>query len=189
MDGALVREPSAHQANISQGDPAKASGGGGQACRRRMRPYADTNFFTRLYLALPDSEAVLARVKAADEAKAPALPVTSFHRMELCNAFQLHVFQGRQAGQQRVTPEQAAAGLALFRDDISRGSFVRLVSVSTADLEREFEELSLRHTAGHGFRTYNIIHVCYAMLLHCDTFWSFDPKAVRLAELEGLRTS
>src|SRR5688572_23997575 len=51
----------------------------------------------------------------------------------------------------------------------------------------QFEELALRHTAKHGFRTYDLIHVASALVLRCDTFWSFDPKASKLASLEGLR--
>ena len=39
----------------------------------------------------------------------------------------------------------------------------------------------------HGFRTYDLLHVATALLLECDTFWSFDIKATRLAKLEGLR--
>lgn len=55
-------------------------------------------------------------------------------------------------------------------------------------LERQFEELALRHTAKHGFRTYDLLHVASALALECDTFWSFDPKASKLAQLEGLST-
>jgi predicted nucleic acid-binding protein len=55
------------------------------------------------------------------------------------------------------------------------------------DVEAQFEELALRHTAKHGFRTYDLLHVASALLLRCDTFWSFDPKASKLAALEGLR--
>jgi predicted nucleic acid-binding protein len=153
-----------------------------------VRPYADTNFFTRYYLELPESEVIARLTEAADLARATALPVTWFHRLELCNAVQLHVFQGRSLGQKRVTPEQAAAALAVFRDDLSRGILMRNVSLPTSDLERQFEELSLRHTPANGFRTYDIIHVSAALLLGCDTFWSFDPKATRLAALEGFKT-
>lgn len=32
------------------------------------------------------------------------------------------------------------------------------------------------------------LHVSSALLLGCDTFWSFDPKALALAAREGLRT-
>jgi predicted nucleic acid-binding protein len=56
-----------------------------------------------------------------------------------------------------------------------------------AELQVQFEELALRHTASHGFRTYDLMHVASALLLKCDAFWSFDPKASRLASLEGLK--
>lgn len=65
-------------------------------------------------------------------------------------------------------------------------TFLRPVPVSRPELEAQFEELALRHTAEHGFRTYDLLHVASALLLRCDTFWSFDPKASRLARLEGL---
>ena len=52
-------------------------------------------------------------------------------------------------------------------------------------LKEQFEELALRHTAKHGFRTYDLLHVASALLLGCDTFWSFDAKAKKLAKLAG----
>jgi predicted nucleic acid-binding protein len=59
--------------------------------------------------------------------------------------------------------------------------------MSLAELEQQFEELALRHTAKHGFRTYDLLHVASALVLKRDTFWSFDPKASKLAALEGLK--
>jgi predicted nucleic acid-binding protein len=151
-----------------------------------MTPYADTNFFTRHYLELPESPVVSALAARAEREGARALPVSWLHRLELCNALQLHVFQGGSSGRKRVTAEQAAAALAVFRDNLERRVLVRTVALAIGDLERQFEELSLRHTAKYGFRTYDLLHVSSALLLGCDSFWSFDPKATRLAELEGL---
>ncbi|MBI4028267.1 MAG: type II toxin-antitoxin system VapC family toxin [Verrucomicrobia bacterium] len=153
-----------------------------------MTPYADTNFFTRWYLELPESHLVHQLAADAERHGAPALPVSWLHRMELCNALQLHVFQSRTPVAKRVTPEQAAAALALFREDQNRREMLRTVSVLIADLEGQLEELSLRHTAKHGFRIYDLLHVSSALLLRCDTFWSFDQKANKLAKLEGLKT-
>jgi predicted nucleic acid-binding protein len=152
-----------------------------------MKPYADTNFFTRYYLQLAESPRVAALAEEAERRGASSLPVTWLHRIELCNALQLHVFQGRIRGHQRVTREQAAAALAVDRDELSRQVLLRQAALANADLERQFEELSLRHTAEHGFRTYDLLHVSAALLLNCDTFWSFDPKANKLAALEGLK--
>jgi predicted nucleic acid-binding protein len=152
-----------------------------------MIPYADTNFFTRLYLPLAESEEASRLFARAQAATSPPLPVTWLHRLETINAFQLHAFAGKQHGQTRVTPEQAAAAHAMFRTDLARPTFLRPVQVGLTELEAQFEELALRHTAKHGFRTYDLLHVASALLLKCDTFWSFDPKASRLASLEGLQ--
>jgi hypothetical protein len=151
-----------------------------------MIPYADTNFFTRFYLELPESGLVASLADEAEREGAEPLPVSWLHRTELCNAFQLHVFQGRSPGHKRVSPEQASAAWATFLDECNARSLLRPVTIVTADLERQFEELSFRHTARHGFRTYDLLHVSSALLLRCDTFWSFDAKACKLAALEGL---
>ena len=153
-----------------------------------MKPYPDTNFLTRLYLALPDSEKADQLLEQAKTGSVAALPVTWLHRVETVNAFQLSVFVGGLSGQTRVTAEQAASALAGFREDIRTSVFFRAAPLSLEKLEHEFEELALRHTAKHGFRTYDLLHVASALVLECDTFWSFDPKASKLAQLEGMNT-
>jgi predicted nucleic acid-binding protein len=149
-------------------------------------PYADSNFFTRLYLRLPGTEEASALLLELKAGSVPALPCSFLHRVEVMNAFQLHVFAGRTLGQLRVTSEQAAIAHAAFQDDLREGSFIRNFNPIPERLEQMFAELSLRHTAKHGFRTYDLMHVASALLLGCDTFWSFDAKARTLAGLEGL---
>lgn len=151
-----------------------------------MSPYADTNFLCRLYLPLAESQEAIHVLAEAQSALSRPLPVTWLHRLETINAFQLYVFTGTTRGQTRVTPEQAAAAQANFRTDLAHPTFLQSVQLILAELESEFEELSLRHTAKHGFRAYDLLHVASARLLHCDIFWSFDPKALKLAALEGL---
>jgi|SRR5208282_5382164 predicted nucleic acid-binding protein len=152
-----------------------------------MTPYADTNLLTRIYLRQEDTEKAVALIEGAKARAAIPLPITWLHRTEVVNALQLHVFTARAPGQLFITPEQAALGLANFRDDLGRENFLRPAVVPLTELERQFEELSLRHTARHGFRTYDLLHVASALALKCDTFWSFDPKASKLAALEGLK--
>lgn len=152
-----------------------------------MSPYADTNFFTRAYLELPDSHEADRLLLSARRGESAPLPLTWLHRVETLNAFQLHVFLAREAGQAFVSPQQAALAHANFRSDVHSGEFLRSVAIPTAELERQFEELALRHTARHGFRTYDLLHVASALALKCDSFWSFDPKASKLAALEGLK--
>ena len=151
-----------------------------------MNAYADSNFFTRLYLPLKESDEARALMTRAERAESGALPITWLHRVEVTNALQLHVFSGASLRQTRVTLEQGAAAHAHFRDDLARNTFLRRQEANPATLERQFEELSLRHTAKYGFRTYDLLHVASALIFDCDTFWSFDTKASRLAKLEGL---
>lgn len=152
-----------------------------------MRPYADTNFIVRWYLPMAESVDADDQMGALRNNGTPALPLTWLHRIEVTNAFQMSVFQSRlSARQPRHTLEQAMAAFATFRADAAAGMFLQSVPLPEK-LEAQFEELSLRHTARHGFRTYDLLHVSSALLLKCDTFWSFDPKASKLAALEGLK--
>jgi predicted nucleic acid-binding protein len=150
-------------------------------------PYADSNFFTRLYLPAPEESLANGLIEEAERQGAPPLPVTFLLRVEVFNAFELHVFTGKAAGQRWVTSELAAIAHASFREDLGNDGFVRLIDLPTEDLERAFIEISLRNSARFGFRTYDVLHVASALLLGCDTFWSFDAKAKKLASLEGLK--
>ena len=73
-----------------------------------MKPYADTNFFTRVYLDLPESGQADRLVELAKSHEALLLPVTWLHRMELANAFELSVWLSKQGGHPRVSAQNAA---------------------------------------------------------------------------------
>ena len=152
-----------------------------------MIPHADSNFFSRLYLPVPEEDVAKACMAEGVHRGAPPLPVTFLLRVEVFNAFELHVFAGKTIGQQWITKEQAAIAHASFRDDLRNDGFARVVELPLEDLEKAFIEISLRNTARFGFRVYDILHVASALLLGCDTFWSFDAKAKNLAKLEGLK--
>jgi predicted nucleic acid-binding protein len=152
-----------------------------------MTPYADTNFFTRVYLQMPGSAEADRLLLVASRSAAAPLPLTWLHRVEILNAFQLHVFQARSLGQPFISAQQAALAHANFRGDAQSSEFLRPAVIPLEELEKQFEELSLRRTARHGFRTYDLLHIASALLLGCDTFWTFDAKAASLAKLEGLR--
>ncbi len=149
--------------------------------------YADTNFFTNHLagLALQTEAASLAAKLAAS--KGPPLPVTWLLRLEVINALQQCVFMSRSGTlQNRFVPEMAAVVEAQFFDLADAGVFYRHCDLDVARVEIVFRDLSHRHTAKDGFRSYDILHVSSALVLGCDTFWSFDAKAKKLACQEGL---
>lgn len=148
-----------------------------------MKPYADANFFTRLYLPLPQSSAADELIESSSEHF--ALPITWLLRCEIVNALELSVFASRSGGP-RVSASQAGAAQAHFREDSTADGLLQLRDLSPGKWWQEFEALSLRHSARKGFRAYDLLHVSAALQLSCDTFWSFDRKARELAKLEGL---
>lgn len=151
-----------------------------------MKPYVDTNFLTRLYLGLEGALTAQAWLNDAVAQNSPPLAVTWLGELEMLNAVERCVFVTRTEGRLRVSPEFAAVVRAEFRDALIQSDFLRPAALSYALLRGQFESLVLRHTAKHGFRTYDMLHVASALLLGCDTFWSFDIQARKLAELEGL---
>jgi predicted nucleic acid-binding protein len=154
-----------------------------------MKAYADTNFFTRVYLALPESAQADRLLESARRQELAALPVTWLHRMELANAFELSVWLSRQGGHLRVVAQQAATALATFQEDLVAQTFLTAVRPDFGAVEKLFGEIVGRQTAKHGFRTYDVLHVASARVLGCDAFFSFDERARKLARLEGLLVS
>ena len=96
------------------------------------------------------------------------------------------VYESRTAGQWRITPESAEISVHFFEEELFKGRLLKPVSIPWNDLNPVFESLVNRHTQKHGFRTYDLIHVSSAIVLKASTFWSYDKKALQLAELEGL---
>jgi predicted nucleic acid-binding protein len=153
-----------------------------------MRPYADSNYMVRIYYATPFSAEAAEWLTSLRSRRDGSLPITRLHRLEVMNALERHVFESLNGGGVRVTDSMAAIAQATFRDDCRESVFLRLCTPLEAAVDRQFEELVLRHTALRGFRTYDLLHVSQALVLGCDAFWSFDEKANALAALKGLST-
>lgn len=152
-----------------------------------MKPYADTNLLVRYYLQITRGEEAGELLQKLRNS-AP-LPATTLLRLEVTNALQRMIFEGRNAGQWHITPEIAAVAHGDFAEDLRNPLIFRPMALSLDNLEHSFETLAARHTAKHGFRTYDLLHVASALHLGCNTFWSFDEKARKLAMLEGLRVN
>lgn len=152
-----------------------------------MKPYLDTNFLLRLFLDSEESAPALNRLEALGRSRT-GCPTTWLHRVEYANALQLLLFQSRSGGSPHLAPETAAVAQHDFEAAMLPDGPLRDASVPAADLAKLCLGLSARHSAKHGFRTYDLVHVGSALLLKCDAFWSFDARANKLAGLEGLKT-
>jgi len=148
--------------------------------------YADTNFCTNILVNLSDSENARRLLPDAHG----ILPITRLLRLEIANALQQCLYMAKHGAQVlRITPEYVSAVRAQFADQVSMGRRFQNCQLDEDAVERVFMELCDRHTAKEGFRTYDILHVSSALVLGCDTFWSFDAKAKKLAKLEGLKVN
>ncbi len=154
-----------------------------------MKVFADTNFFTNLWATLSHTDAarVLYQRLLIEDGK---LPVTRLLRMEFTNALRRLIFETKHGSQGvHVFPEAAMISKSTFDDALEEGHFLQWCAIPEDHLEQMFDSLAYRFTATHGFRTYDILHVASALVLGCDTFWSFDDRAKKLAELVGLQVN
>ncbi|MBK8090513.1 MAG: type II toxin-antitoxin system VapC family toxin [Verrucomicrobiaceae bacterium] len=148
--------------------------------------YADTNFYTNILVDLSDSQEARRLLPTAHD----ILPITRLLRLEIANALQQCLYMARHGAQVlRITPEYVSAVRAQFADEVRTGRRFQNCPLDDDTVEQVFMQLSDRHTAKEGFRTYDILHVSSALVLGCDTFWSFDAKAKKLARLEGLKVN
>jgi predicted nucleic acid-binding protein len=152
-----------------------------------VKAYADTNLLARVYIeqmANADSDRLLDEVRTG---LVEPLPVTWLLEIEFTAALELYVYFGRQGKEPRITPEQAAIAHADFDSDRRDGLIYQIADLTPARLVRQATTLARRHTAKHGHRTYDLIHVGSALELGCSAFWTFDRRAAQLAEREGLK--
>lgn len=153
-----------------------------------MKTYVDANALVQLYLHLPGEVAAMTFLSSAPASQVLPCPITDLLRFEVANAIERMVFESRHGSSQRVTPESAMLAEGDFEADLSGGVRLRRVPLNLSDIEANFCTLVRHHTATHGFRTYDVMHVCSALKLRCKRFLSFDAQANALAKLVGLKT-
>ncbi len=152
-----------------------------------MRAYADTSFLARIYLSQLASEGTDDLIEGVYQRQVEPLPITWLLQIELASALELYVFFGKNPPHPRITPEQAALAHADFQSDLVDGLVYRIADLDNRVLSRRATELTIRNTAKHGCRAYDLIHVSSALELGCSEFWTFDKRAAALAEREGMK--
>ncbi len=140
-----------------------------------MSSTADSSLVVALYLQEGDS----ARADAACSAVPPPLLLTDWHRVEIANAFQRAVKNGR------VTALQAAQLWQDFTADVTAGRF-EIVAIDHAAVLARTLELTQKHTATLGTRSLDLIHLASALEMGASDFLSFDHRQRQAGSAEGL---
>jgi predicted nucleic acid-binding protein len=138
-----------------------------------VNAYADTSFLFSLYLADINSSAA----RAAAGKLRPDFLLTVLHELELTNAIELAVFRGH------ITTGEGRSARRYFELDLDRWPLRPL----PADAFPRAVHLAKRHTARHGARSLDILHVAAAVSLEAQVFMTFDGRQRKLARSEGLR--
>lgn len=137
--------------------------------------YVDTGILTKWYLPEADSSAALT---LRDRFSPPAL-LTSLHRLELANAWQLKIFRD----------ELSADTVALARQDLLadiRAGLWHAPFESLAEIYSRAESLAEKHSARLGTRSMDILHVAAAENLNASQFITGDKRQAQLADAIGL---
>ena len=137
--------------------------------------YVDTGILTKWYLPEADSAEALA---LRDRFSPPAF-LTSLHRLELTNAWQLKIFRDQLAADAVVPAREDLA------TDIRAGLWHAPIEPQ-AEIYSRAESLAERYSAKLGTRAMDILHVAAAEHLDCSHFITGDRRQARLAEAIGL---
>lgn len=141
-----------------------------------MSATADSSLIVALYL----NEANSALADAACASVAPPIRLTDWHRVEISNAFQRAVKNGR------ITAEQAELLWQDFTTDVLAGRF-EIVAIDHATLLTRTLALTQKHTSNTGTRSLDLIHIASALEIGATDFLSFDSRQRETATAEGFK--
>ena len=142
-----------------------------------MRAYCDTSFLVSLYTPDANSQAAAAEAKRSTT----TLFISPFVELEFTNALQLRVFR------KELTKGEASAAHAVIQNDLAAGVYsVQPVSATVFDTAKR---VSLKHTAGIGSRSLDVLHVAAALVMRAEVLLSFDDNQRKLAKAVGLRAA
>jgi predicted nucleic acid-binding protein len=109
-----------------------------------------------------------------------AIPLTSFHELELINAIHLKQFRTE------ITSDETRLIMSRFEEHEINGIYYRPMLDWSAIFIHAIE-LSKKHSASIGSRSLDILHVASALSIGADRFLTLEDRQTRLAALAGLR--
>ncbi|MGD8209117.1 MAG: type II toxin-antitoxin system VapC family toxin [Desulfobacterales bacterium] len=138
--------------------------------------YVDTSVIVKLYIKEEYSQESSSWLKENDE----AIPLTSFHELELINAIHLKQFRTE------ITLEKTRLIMKRFEEHEKSGIYYR-PQLDWSDIFIHAIDLSKNHSSSIGSRALDILHVASALSINTDRFLTLDDKQTRLAALAGLK--
>ena len=109
-----------------------------------------------------------------------AIPLTSFHELELINAIHLKQFRAE------ITLDETCLIMSRFEEHEKSGIYYRPQLDWSAIFIRAID-LSKEHSASIGSRSLDILHVASALSINADRLLTLDDRQARLAALAGLK--
>jgi predicted nucleic acid-binding protein len=109
-----------------------------------------------------------------------AIPLTSFHELELINTIQLKQFRSE------ITLDEARLIMSRFEEHEITGIYYR-PQLNWSAIFIHAIDLSKKHSSSIGSRSLDILHVASALSINADRFLTLDDRQARLVELAGLK--
>ena len=153
-----------------------------------MRAYGDSSFLAKLVSREDGSDAAQAEYRRLD---LPPLFFLPLHALEVENAIQQRAFFQRRSlpsGRREAVARERMEASARLQWMVNRGAFCE----TSADWDRAVTSaraLAARHTERLGARTYDLLHVAFALELKAEKFLTTDQRQSVLAKAEGLTVS
>jgi predicted nucleic acid-binding protein len=142
-----------------------------------LRAYCDTSFLVSLCTPDANSQAAAAEARRSTA----TLFISPLVELELTNALQLRVFR------KELTKGEASAAYAVIQKDLVAGVYsVQPISAIVFDTAKR---ISLKHTAGIGSRSLDVLHVAAAIVMRAEVLLAFDDNQRKLAKAAGLRVA
>ena len=138
--------------------------------------YVDTSVIVKLYIKEEYSRDTSNWIRENNE----ALPLTSFHELELNNAIHLKQFRAE------ITLEETRLIMSRFEEHEKSGIYYR-PQLDWSAIFINAIELSKKHSASIGSRSLDILHVASALSINADRLLTLDDRQTRLATLAGLK--
>ncbi len=138
--------------------------------------YVDTSVIVKLYIKEKYSRNASNWLKENNE----ALPLTSFHELELINAIHLKQFRAE------ITLDEARLIMSRFEEHEKSGIYYR-PQLDWSAIFIHAIDLSKKHSASSGSRSLGILHVASALSINADRLLTLDDRQTRLGALVGLK--